>query len=133
MGGNTRGLPEGALQLGSNTGNNNDERSINKYNTNLLETLTYTKNNCNECRGNPPNINPKYSIADTGTTQNYIKVDTPCKNKFKTTQGPRVILPYGSLIQSTHKAQHHLIPLPSTSSKTAHIFSHLQSGSLIYI
>ena len=133
MVGNTRGLPEVAWRLGYNTGDNNNKRSINKDNTNVLESLTYTKNNCNDYRGNPSNNNPKYGIAYTGATQKYIKVETPCRNKFKTTQGPWVILPYGRLMQATHKAELHLSPLISTSSKTAHIFPHLKSGALISI
>ena len=133
MGGNTRGLTEVAWRLGSDAVNNNNRRSINKDNNNILEKLTHTNNNCSKRRGNPPKINPTYIIADTGATQNYIKVETPYKIKVKTTHGPQVILPYRRLMQATHKAQLHLIPLLSTRSKTAHIFPHLQSGVLISI
>ena len=62
-----------------------------------------------------------YGIADTGATQKYIKLDTPCINKVKTTQGLRVILPDGSLMQATEKAELNLSPLLSTRAKTAHI------------
>ena len=74
-----------------------------------------------------------YGISDTGATQNYIKVDTPCENKVNTTQGPQVLLPYGSLMQAIHRAELNIRPLFSTRSKTSHIFSHLQSGALIPI
>ena len=74
-----------------------------------------------------------YGISDTGATQNYIKVDTPCENKVNTTQGPQVLLPYGSLMQAIHRAELNIRPLFSTRSKTSHIFSHLQSGSLISV
>ena len=55
---------------------------------NLIEYFTHTNNNCNDCRWNPQKNNPTYGIADTSATQNYIKVDTPCRKKVKTTQGP---------------------------------------------
>ena len=85
--------------------------SINKDNTNVIDTLTHTNNNCNKFRGNPPNINPTYDIADTGATQDCIKLDTPCKNKDNTTQGPGVILSYGSFMQVTRKEELQLSPL----------------------
>ena len=90
-----RGTPEGAGRLGSNTIDNNNKRSLNNVITNVLEYLKQTNNNCNNCRGNPPNNNPTYGIADTGATQNYIKVDTPCSNKVKTSEGLQVIIPDG--------------------------------------
>ena len=74
-----------------------------------------------------------YGIADTGPTKNYTKVDTSCVNKFKTHQGPRVILQCESLIRTTHKAYLNISPLLSTRSKTAHISPHLQSGAIISI
>ena len=74
-----------------------------------------------------------YVISDTGATKNYIKVDTPCVNKFKTQKGSRLILPDGSFMQATYKAEINLSPLLSTRSKTAHTFPHLQSGALISI
>ena len=112
---------------------NNNEILLNNDITNVLEYLKHTNNNCNNCRGNQPNNNPTYGIADTGDTQNYIKLDTPCSNKVKNSQGPQVILPYGSLTQATHKAELKISPLLSTRSKITHIFPHLQSGALIYI
>ena len=74
-----------------------------------------------------------YGIEYTSATQNYIKVDTPCVNKIKIQQGPRVILPDGSLVQAIHKVELHLSPLLSTGAKTAHIIPHLQSRALISI
>ena len=74
-----------------------------------------------------------YVISDTCATKKYIKADTPCSNKVKTPQGPRVILTDGSLMQATHKAELNLIPLLSTRTKIAHIFLHLQAGALISI
>ena len=129
----TRGIPEGGWRLGTNNIDNNNERLINKYFTNVLEYIKHINNICNKCRGNPPNNNPTYGIADTGATQNYTKVDTPRSNKIKTSQGPRVILPDGSIMQATHKAELNLIPLLSTRAKIVHIFTHLQSGSLISV
>ena len=55
-----------------------------------------------------------YSIADTGATQNYIKVDTPCINKFKTHQVPQVILTDGRRMQAKHKSNLKLGPLLKT-------------------
>ena len=60
-------------------------------------------NKCNNCIGNPPTNNPMYVLTETGATQNYIKLYTPCENKSKTKKGPQVLLPYGSLIQATHR------------------------------
>ena len=102
--GSTRGIPEGGWRLGTNNIDNNNERLINKYFTNVLEYIKHINNICNKCRGNPPNNNPTYGIADICATQNHIKVDTPCGNKIMTSQGPRVILIYGSIIQATYKA-----------------------------
>ena len=65
----------------------------------VLESLTQTTSECNNCIGNSPTNNPTHGIADTGATQNYIKVDRPYINKVKTNQGPQVILPDGSLGQ----------------------------------
>ena len=67
-----------------------------------------------------------YVIADTGATKNYTKVDTPCENKCKTTQGPRLLLPDGSLVQETHREEPNIIPLLSKRPKIAHILPHLQ-------
>ena len=133
MGGNMRGIPEGAWWLGTNTIDNNYKRLINNNISNVLEHLKHTNNNCNTCRGNTPKNNPTYVIVDTGDTQNYIKVDTPCSNKSKTSQGPRVILPDLRIMQETHKSELNRSPLTSTRSKIAHIFPHLQSGTLISI
>ena len=133
MVGITRGIPVGVCRLESNTVDNNNERSLNNDITNVLEYLKQTNNNCNNCRWNPPNNNHTYGIADTGATQNYIKVYTPCSDKVKTRQGSQVILPDVSLVQATHKAGLNLIPLVSTRAKTSHIFLHLQSWAVIFI
>ena len=133
MGVITRGIQEGAWRLGTNTIDKNNTRLMNNDFTNVLEYIKHTNNNCNNCRGKPPNNNPTYGIADTGATQNYTKVDTPRSNKIKTSQGPQVILPDGSIMQATHKAELNLSPLLSTRSKIAHIFPHLQSWALISI
>ena len=122
MNGSRRGTPEGELRLGSNTVNNKNQCLINNDNTTVLESVIQKTNECNNCRWNPPIYNHNNGIADTGATQNYIKVDTSCINKVKTHQGPRVILPDGSLMQATNKAKCNLIPLLSTRSKTSHIF-----------
>ena len=120
-------------RLGSDTGYNNKKCLLNNDITNVLEYLTNTNNNCNRCRGNPTKINSTYGIADTGATQNFIKVNTPCSNKVKTTPGPRFILLDGSLMHGTHKAELNLSPLLPTRAKKAHISPHLQSGAIISI
>ena len=133
MGGITRGIQEGAWRLGTNTIDNNNKRWINNDITNVPEYLKHNNNNRKKCRWKPPKNNPTYGIADTSATQNYIKVGTPCSNKVKTSQGPRVVLPDGSIMQATHKTELNLSPLLSTRSKIAHIFTHIQSGALISI
>ena len=133
MWGSTRGIPEGEWWLGTNTIDNNNEIIINNYFTNILEYIEYTNNNCKNCRGNPPNNNPKYGISDTGDTQNYIKVDTPCRNRIKTSQGTRVILPDGRIMQATYKAILKISPLLLTRANIAHISPHIQSGAQISI
>ena len=112
-----KGIPESACILGSDTGDNNNKLLINHDITNILEYLIHTNKNCNGCIRKPPQNNPTYGIVDTGATKNYIKVDTPFSNKFKTTQVPQVILPYGSLIQTTHTEELNLIILLSTRAK----------------
>ena len=77
--------------------------------------------------------NPIYRISDMGATQKYIKVNTPCAKKVKTTIGPKALLPDGRLVQATHRAEINVIPLLSTRAKTSHIFPYLQSGALLSI
>ena len=74
-----------------------------------------------------------YVIADTRETKKYIKVDMPCANKFKTMQGPQVLLPHVKLMDKTHREDLNLGPLLSKRSKTSHIFPYLQPESLILI
>ena len=121
MGGSTRGIPEGAWWLCTNNIDNKNESLSNNDITNVLEYLKHTNNNCNKCRGNPPKNNPTYGISDTGTTKNYIKVDTPSSNKIKTSQEPWVILTYGSIMQETHKAELNISPLLSARLKKPHL------------
>ena len=116
-----KGIPEVAWCLGSDTIHDINKCLINNDNTTVLESVIQKTNECNNCRWNPPIYNHNNGIADTGATQNYIKVDTSCITKVKTHQGPRVILPDGSLTQATNKAKCNLIPLLSTRSKTSHI------------
>ena len=133
MEGSTRGIPEDAWRLGNNKIDKYNERLLNNDITNILEYLKQSNNNCNNCRGNPQNNNPMHGISHTGATPNYTKVDTPYSKTFKTSQGPRVILPDGRLMQATHKAEINIIALVSTRAKISHIFPHLQSGALISI
>ena len=59
-----------------------------------------------------------YGIADTITTQSYIKLDTPCVNKVNKHQGTQVILPDASPVKVTHKSELSLSPLLSIRAKT---------------
>ena len=74
-----------------------------------------------------------YGIVYKKATKNYTKVDTPCENKFKKTQGPKVLLLYVSLMKVTNRSELNLITLLSTRNKTAQIYPHLQTGALISI
>ena len=85
------------------------------------------------CIGNPLNNLGSYSIFKTGTTQNYIKVITPCRNNTPVTNVPQVILPYGSPVQATHMPELYLIPLLTTRASTYQIFSHLHSDPFVSI
>ena len=128
MGCSTFGLPQGFWQLGSNTSNlnvTNDE-----LNFKILANFSQTKN---KCRGNPPTNLEQYNIADTGASQNYIRVNTPCRNKQLITNVPKVILPDGIIMKDTHRSLLNLNPLLTQSACTYHIFSHIQSGFLIPI
>ena len=58
-----------------------------------------------------------YGIAYTCTTQNYMKVDTPCENKFKMFEELQVILPDIYIMQATHREELNPIPLLSTRGK----------------
>ena len=74
-----------------------------------------------------------YVISYTDAKQKYIKVYTTCSEKFKTYQGLRIILPYGSLMQATYKAKINLSLLVSTRGKTEHIFPQIQAEALLSI
>ena len=133
MNGSNRGIPEGGLHEGSDTVHNINKILFNNHYTTVLELLTQNTNEYNNCRGKPPNYNPLYGIVETRETQKYIKVNLPYVNKVKTQQGTQVILPDGSLMQATQKAEINFSPLLSTAAKTPHIFPHIKPGALIYI
>ena len=105
------GIPAGAWWLGFDIVNNIIKKLYNINNNKSSEHLIQNTNAFNNCRGNPPTNNPINGIADTCTTQNYIKLDTPWENKAKTKQGPQVLLQYGSLVQETHISELKLSPL----------------------
>ena len=44
------------------------------------------------------------AVADSNTTGNFICVNTPCRNKFKATNGTIVGMPDGNTIQAAHRA-----------------------------
>ena len=64
--------------------------------------------------------------SQTQSQKNYTKLDTHCANKFKTTQGLRVIIPCGSLMKNYHREEINLSHLLSTRSKNSHIPPHPQ-------
>ena len=85
------------------------------------------------CNGNPSTNLEEYGIADTGATQSYIRVNTPCSNKQKIIDVPQVILSEGSIIRATKRPLLNLNPLLNQTERIAHIFPHLPSGDLISI
>ena len=121
-----RGIPEGAWRLWSNTDNNIKKYLINNNSTKVSGYLIHNTNKCNNCRWIPTTKDSMYWILDTGATKSYIKVDTPCTDKFKTIQIPRVLLPDGSLMQATYREEWNPSPLLYTRAKIAHILTHLQ-------
>ena len=126
--GNTFGLTQGLWWLGYPTSNlnlTNDELNL-EHLANFSKTKT-------KCSGKPPTNLEQYGIADTGSTQKYIRLNTPCSNNKKISNSPQVILPDGSIMQATHRALLNLNPLLNQSVCTSHIFPHLQSGALIAI
>ena len=98
MSGIKRGIQEEAQQLGSYSVTNIIQHLIINNNTKVSEYLIQNNNECNNFRWNPPTNNPMYGISDTGAIEKYTKVETPCVNKVKIMQGPRVILPDESLM-----------------------------------
>ena len=128
LGGITFGLPQGLWWLGFPTSTLN--LSNNELNLEHLESFSKTKTTCS---GNPPTNLDQYGIAKTGETQNYIRVNIPCSNKKKISNGPQVILPDGRIMQANHRALINLNPLLTQSAHTSHVFPHLQSGDLISI
>ena len=78
MDGSKIGIPEGESHEGSDTVNKIKHSLINNNNAEVSYYLMQNTNACNNCRGNPPNYNSMYVIADTGTTQDCIKLNTPC-------------------------------------------------------
>jgi hypothetical protein len=71
-------------------------------------------------------------IADTGATGHFLTSDAPYYDQKAAQPGISVLLPDGSQLQSTHKAQIRLAQLPAQACE-AHIFPKLASGSLILI
>ena len=114
-----QGILAGSWRLGSDIATNRNKSLINNNNTKVSENLIQNINERNSCRENPLTNNPVYSTTDKGAKQKYIKVDTPWKNKVKTTQVPQVILPYGSLVQSTYRAELNFSSSLSTRAKTS--------------
>ena len=85
--GSIRVIPLGEWRLWLDKETNiNNSLINNNNNTKVSSSLIQNPNERNNFRGNPHTNNPTYRISDTGATQNYIKVDTPCENKVKTTQ-----------------------------------------------
>ena len=128
LGGSTFGLPQGLLWLGSPTSNLNF--SNNELNLEHLANFSKTETTCSV---NPSTNLEQYGIADTGATQNCIRLNTPCRNKQKISDGPQVVLLDGSIMKETHRALLNPNPLLTQSARTAHIFPRLQSGALISI
>ena len=72
------------------------------------------------------------AIIDSGSTGNFLHIDSPCENIIPTTNGIRVKMPNGTSIISTHTADLALPGLPKAARK-AHLFPDLKSGPLISI
>ena len=68
-------------------------------------------------------------IPDTGTTGNYVAMDTPLLNEHPITNSPTVILPNGSTTTATHAG---LLDIPhlSAKAKLAYKFPNFQKALL---
>ena len=95
-----------------------------------LANFSRTKN---ACSGYPLTHLDNKGISDTGENHNYMRVITKCRNKNLITNSPEVILPDYSLTQDTNRVLLNLNFLLTPIARTANIFCHLQSGSIISI
>jgi hypothetical protein len=66
----------------------------------------------------PPNHN---AILDSGTTGNYLTVDSPVTNLTPTPNGVRAKIPDGKILQATHKCEIRLPALPP-KARVGHVF-----------
>ena len=75
---------------------------------------------------------PETAYADSGCTSHFLKSTSHCINKQPTSNGIRVKLPDGTIIQSTHTALLDLPELP-IEARRAHVFPNLNNSALISI
>jgi hypothetical protein len=72
------------------------------------------------------------AFADSACTSNFLKINSHCVDKRPTSNGLRVQLPNGTIIQSTHTALLDLPQLP-IEARRAHLFPSLHTSALISI
>jgi hypothetical protein len=84
------------------------------------------------CR-TPPLLKPhETSIVDSGCTDHFLLVNTPCLNKVKS-QTPLIVrLPNGAIMESSHTAELN-IPELNTAASKAHVFPGMASHSLLSV
>ena len=87
----------------------------------LMTLIKKNRRNKNTCSGKPPTNLYNFGIGNTGATQKYIRLITPCSNKQPATNAPQVIIPYKSLIQANHTADMNLKPLLTPKSGAYHL------------
>ena len=97
----------------------------------IIKNNNYNKklNLCYPSYRNPPS---SLAIADTGSTGNFLHIDSPSVNKIPTPKGISVRMPNETHITSTHTCELPLINLPR-EARQAHLFPELSSGSLLSI
>ena len=128
LGGSTFGLPQDLWRLGSPTSTLN--LTNNELNLEYLANFSKTKTTWS---GKPPTNLDQYGIANTGATQNYIRLNTPCINNQKISNALGVIITDSSIMQATHRALLNLNLLLTQAYCIYHVSSQIQSGDLISI
>jgi hypothetical protein len=75
----------------------------------------------------PPIKYTQYAIADTGCTGHYITIDAPHRNKRIASPSIAVVLPDGSILNSSHTTSLIIPGLPEKACE-AHIFPTMQKS-----
>ena len=77
----------------------------------------------------PPHIPNQDAILDSGTTGNYLTINSPVDNLTPTPNGVRAKIPDGTILQASHRCELRLPQLPA-KARIGHIFTEFKNPLL---